>query len=58
MTLEVRGIIELFRLVKREKELHREIPAFSVSHQEHWCGNRKGKLGGSKVQKPKELYGT
>jgi hypothetical protein len=28
----VRGIIELFRLVKREKELHREILAFSISY--------------------------
>jgi len=25
MTLAVRGIVELFRLVKREKELHQEI---------------------------------
>jgi hypothetical protein len=32
MTLAVRGIVGLFRLVKREKELHREILAFSVSH--------------------------
>jgi len=32
MTLAVRGTVELFRLVKREKELHREILAFSVSH--------------------------
>lgn len=32
MTLAVRGVVELFRLVKREKELHREIIAFSVSH--------------------------
>ena len=32
MTLAVRGIVELFRLVKREKELHREILAFSISH--------------------------
>ncbi|KAL5315254.1 hypothetical protein ACEPPN_017906 [Leptodophora sp. 'Broadleaf-Isolate-01'] len=32
MTIAVRGIVELFRLVKREKELHREILAFSVSH--------------------------
>jgi hypothetical protein len=32
MTMAVRGIIELFRLVKREKELHREILAFSISH--------------------------
>ncbi|KAK5263399.1 hypothetical protein LTR96_011189 [Exophiala xenobiotica] len=32
MTLAVRGVVELFRLVKREQELHREILAFSVSH--------------------------
>ena len=32
MTLAVRGIVELFSLVKREKELHREILAFSISH--------------------------
>jgi hypothetical protein len=32
MTLAVRGVVELFRMVKREKELHREILAFSVSH--------------------------
>ena len=32
MTLAIRGIVELFRLVKREKELHQEILAFSVSH--------------------------
>ena len=32
MTLAVRGVVELFRLVKREKELHREILAFSFSH--------------------------
>jgi hypothetical protein len=32
MTLTMRGIIELFRLVKCEKELYREILAFSVSH--------------------------
>ncbi|PMD58638.1 uncharacterized protein K444DRAFT_643539 [Hyaloscypha bicolor E] len=32
MTLAVRGIIELFRIVKRKKELHREILAFLVSH--------------------------
>jgi hypothetical protein len=31
-TMEVRGIVELFRLLKREKELHREILAFSISH--------------------------
>jgi hypothetical protein len=32
MTLAVRGVVELFRLVKRETELHREILAFSISH--------------------------
>lgn len=32
MTLAVRSVVELFRLVKREKELHREILAFSISH--------------------------
>jgi hypothetical protein len=32
MTLAVRGMVELFRLVNREKELHREILAFSISH--------------------------
>jgi len=32
MTIAVRGIVELFKLVKREKELHREILAFSISH--------------------------
>ena len=32
MTLVVRGVVELFRLVKREKELYREILAFSISH--------------------------
>ncbi len=32
MTLAVRAIVELFRLVKREKEVDREILAFSISH--------------------------
>ena len=32
MTLAVRGVVELFSLVKRENELHREILAFSISH--------------------------
>lgn len=31
-TLAVRAVVELFRLVEREKELDREILAFSVSH--------------------------
>ncbi|KAF8853979.1 hypothetical protein BDZ45DRAFT_597716, partial [Acephala macrosclerotiorum] len=32
MTLAVRGVVGLFKLVKREKELHRKILAFSISH--------------------------
>jgi len=32
MTLAVRAIVELFKLVKREKEVDREILAFSISH--------------------------
>ena len=32
MTLAVRGVVEVFRHVKREKEIDREILAFSVSH--------------------------
>jgi hypothetical protein len=32
MTLAVRGIVELFRKVNREEELHLHILAFSVSH--------------------------
>ena len=32
MTLAVRGIVELFRAVKREDELNRKIFAFSVLH--------------------------
>ncbi|KAK3956586.1 hypothetical protein QBC32DRAFT_108488 [Pseudoneurospora amorphoporcata] len=32
MTLTVRGIVELFRTVKREDEVNRKILAFSVSH--------------------------
>ena len=32
MTLAVRAIIKLFRLVKREQELHRQILAFSISY--------------------------
>ncbi|KAK5145977.1 hypothetical protein LTR32_002359 [Rachicladosporium monterosium] len=32
MTLAVRGVVELFRLAKREKEIDREILAFSMSH--------------------------
>ena len=32
MTLATRGIVELFRYMKREKELDREILSFSISH--------------------------
>ncbi|WPG99087.1 Hypothetical protein R9X50_00189600 [Acrodontium crateriforme] len=32
MTLAVRGIVELFRLGGKEKELHRELLTFSISH--------------------------
>ncbi|EFW13450.1 hypothetical protein D8B26_001435 [Coccidioides posadasii str. Silveira] len=32
MTLSVRGVVKLFKAVKREKELHRQILAFSISH--------------------------
>ena len=32
MTMAVRGIVELFKLVNREYELHRRILAFSISH--------------------------
>ncbi|KAK1244405.1 hypothetical protein MKX07_003204 [Trichoderma sp. CBMAI-0711] len=32
MTLAVRGVVELFRLVGRQNEVHRQILAFSISH--------------------------
>jgi hypothetical protein len=32
MTMAVRGIVELFRLVKREPVVHQQILAFSISH--------------------------
>ncbi|KAK3343218.1 hypothetical protein B0H65DRAFT_429446 [Neurospora tetraspora] len=35
MTLAVRAIVELFRIVKREDEVHRQILTFSVSHDHH-----------------------
>lgn len=31
-------MVELFRLLKRESELHRQILAFSVSHNTHFAG--------------------
>lgn len=34
MTLAVRAIVELFRAVKRETEIHRQILSFSVSHDD------------------------
>lgn len=36
MTIAVRAVFELFRYVKREKEIDREILAFSISH-DHEC---------------------
>lgn len=36
VTLAVRGIVALFSLVKREKELHRQILAFSISHDSQY----------------------
>ena len=38
MTLAVRAVVELFRLVKREKEINREIMAFSISHNHQTVG--------------------
>ncbi|UKZ74009.1 hypothetical protein TrVFT333_001663 [Trichoderma virens FT-333] len=35
MTLAVRGVTELFRALKREREVHRQILAYSFSH-DHW----------------------
>lgn len=32
MTVAMRAVVELYKAVKREKELHREILAFSISH--------------------------
>ena len=32
MTVAVRGVVELYKAAKREKELHQEILAFSISH--------------------------
>lgn len=34
MTMAVRGVVELFKIVNRENELHRKILAFSVSHDD------------------------
>ncbi|MCJ1385866.1 hypothetical protein MMC17_008990 [Xylographa soralifera] len=34
MTVAVRGIVQLFKEVKREKELHRKVLAFSISHDD------------------------
>ncbi|KAF5128594.1 hypothetical protein E5D57_009535 [Metarhizium anisopliae] len=38
VTLAARGIVELFRLVNREEELHRQILSFSISHD--YCSVR------------------
>jgi hypothetical protein len=35
-TVALRGLIELFRLVGRENELHREINSFSISHSDEY----------------------
>ena len=35
-TVALRGLIELFRLVGRENELHREINGFSISHSDEY----------------------
>jgi hypothetical protein len=32
MTIAMKGVVELFRGVKREQELHRKILGFSISH--------------------------
>ena len=32
ITITVRGVVELYKAVKRKKELYREILAFSISH--------------------------
>ena len=32
MTVAVRGVVKLYKAVKHEKELHREILAFSILH--------------------------
>ena len=34
MTLSMKGLVELFRFVKRENEVHRKILAFSISHDD------------------------
>ena len=34
MTVAVRGVVELFTLIGSEKELHREILAFSILHDD------------------------
>ena len=41
MTVAVRALVELFRSVKREKELNREILTFSISH-DHTCAKIYG----------------
>jgi len=35
-TVALRGLVELFRLVGREHELHREINGFSISHSDEY----------------------
>ncbi|MCJ1231380.1 hypothetical protein MMC12_008057 [Toensbergia leucococca] len=36
MTLGVRAVVDLFKLAKREKELHRQVVDFSVSHNHEY----------------------
>ncbi|KAK1807198.1 hypothetical protein LTR12_018459, partial [Friedmanniomyces endolithicus] len=38
MTVAVRAVVELFRVVKRVNEIHREILAFSISHDHKTVG--------------------
>lgn len=38
MTIAVKGVVELYKTVKREKELHCKILAFSISHDHKSVG--------------------
>ncbi|KMU72962.1 hypothetical protein CISG_09926 [Coccidioides immitis RMSCC 3703] len=46
MTLAVRGVVELFKLVGREEEVNREILAFSISHDHRTIERYKRTLQG------------
>lgn len=39
MTLAVIGVVQLFQVIKRKKELHLEIVAFSISHDHRTRNN-------------------